>query len=253
MKKFITLILLGLMILLISGIAVAENNNGSIYLDYLVSGQGSIDLVFNRISGSGFSYTLKPSEYALGVDYAFANFVMGGEYVTGSSDVTGSGPVTIDPSIDYTDFNYYKINAGYRIINNGQFILDFYGSYYNIHSSDKTGSSLYNNYSINGFVIGTKVGCNFSEKASISLNYGTSLTAAPTSSFEAAMPVPSSKSGSFSAYDVKFNYLITENFGVTVGYRSFTAKATYDYTAFETIIEVNNTMSGYTLGINYKF
>lgn len=247
MKKFLTIVLMGLMVFLISGIAAAEDNNGCIYLDYLVSGDSS----FN-ISGITTlpSYQLEPSEYTVGFDFVFGNWVIGTEYVAGSSEVTAIDGSSLSPTQTFAEFNYHKMNVGYRIINHQQFKLDLIGSYYSILSSDRMVTLVMNDYSIDGIMVGTNITYGFSEKASINLNYGTSLSASPSN----LLSVIPSKSGNFTDYHLKFHYLLTDNFGVTAGYRSYTAKVSWELPGPEILrIDMTNKLSGYTVGIEFKF
>lgn len=254
MKKFFGgLILTGMMILLSAGIAAAEGGNGSIYLDCLVSGDGSFDAYVGSET-VGPPFTLKPSQYALGGEYAFKDFVIGGEYVAGSSDATAVLGYSI-PAVAFADFNYFQIHAGYRVIKKEPFQIDLGASYYNIHSSGMSEYPLLlNSFTINGLMVGTKVVCNFSEKASINIEYGTSLSASPTGDFEHLMPPGASKSGSLSAWDIKFNYLCTDDFGVAVGYRSLIANMSLDNSVSEgPKFDMASRLSGYTIGFSCQF
>lgn len=227
MKKGLWVLLMALVMLVSTTGAVTA---ATIYLEAM---NGNWETDHLKSDGNGF---------LLGGEFQFNNrFIAGIEYF----------------SLSYNDFEYkffpekpdfgvdvtaFKLKGGYRIVATDRFTLDGILAYQSHKHDFGTGVDI-EEFSYNGFLLGTDLSFEFTQKASLVISVGYSIS----DSCKASNEHDSIKlDASFTNYAVKFNYLFSENFGASLGYRAYSL----DMDNFEvSAIEIN----GFAIGVFYKF
>jgi opacity protein-like surface antigen len=171
----------------ILGLESPVNNRFKFGLEY---GQGSVNDINSKSSGSWSNYTLK--------NYDLTLFEAKGGYRV-------------------VDHDLFKLDVIISVLN-----ID-YKTKYIFNSS---GNTLTQQSNIGGNMLGADLVCNFSDKASLQCTLASSLLGAYVANFQNRDAVDEA---AINEYKIKFNYFVAERWALTLGYRyyQFSGKTIY--------------------------
>jgi len=262
MKQLLSLIVLSC---LVFGLTVPATAGTTIYLD-VWGGNFDYDSKFEELiykNGSlDYSYSDKEeadddlSGFTLGLESTFERFKVGLEYgLLDTEFYPAYNGVTADTKFTY-DLTLAEVKGGYRLVANDKLDLDLF-----VGILDINGEFSYNDdpnkYILNlgGNLVGVDVNLKFNEKSSLQGTIASSLLGATVSTYE--------EDPTITEYKLKFNYFVTDNLALTLGYRlyqySASARKIDEYESGGTIYknieksEIDGNISGYTLGVAYQF
>ncbi|NLY74409.1 MAG: hypothetical protein GX075_03810 [Firmicutes bacterium] len=259
MKKILFLIVVSCLILGFSTTTMAET---TIYLDVWGGGNYKFDSHYRDewyVNDNLLSINTGTAEvddelsgYTIGFESKFNKIKVGVEYGIINSDVFIKYDGIKDQNKTDFDFIFAKAKGGYQVIDTEMFelaiiaeVLDINGEY-NIDNLNKEVMN------IGGNMMGLDFNINFSEYISLQGTLASSLLGANVYSYE--------KDPSVTEYIIKLNYFITDNWALALGYRSYQFSAsrseiefggTTDKYIFNA--EMEGSLSGYTLGVAYRF
>lgn len=211
MKKVLVLVLALILTLGLASVSMAS----TVYLD--VMADGKVD--------DGTVYDL--SQTSIGLDMPQDEFKFGFDYSNGTIDIN---------SYDVDTFSFF-LKGGYALIDDKQLRLDVTAGYYDRDLDFNNGLEL-SSYS---FMLGFDAKLNLDKKAWLDFSYSFAL--APEVKLSTPNGSDSGDLDSISLLNCKFNFLLTNEFGGSFGYRSETLEGGSDEMTF----------SGFTLGVFYKF
>lgn len=215
MKKFLSLLILGVLILSVSVVTCAEGNF-KVYGDYMVSGNYNYsDNIGNRSSDS-------LSLLLIGGQYSADKFKVVGE-ISALGEL-GNG----------CKLNIVDIKGGYCLFQNETSKFDFTGGYLTISYS-------YSNAVYSGLMLGADGSLVISDAAVIEGTFGIGLANNFTRPGYA-----NPNSVGLIDYKIKVNFIISENMAISGGYRGYIMSR--DYSGFVPI----EVISGLTLGASFK-
>ncbi len=142
------------------------------------------------------------------------------------------------------DYTLSEIKGGYRVIDLNSFKLDVIMSALNIDMKKPTdGFGPVSNLSGNMF--GADLVCNFSDKVSIQGTIASSLLGSYIYNGNYTDDLTAKE------YKLKFNYFITDNWALTLGYRDYQFSGKFSDNVYKDKLDIN--LSGATIGVKYKF
>lgn len=242
------------MVFMIGEAALAADDNGSLYLDAMIGGDGTW-LMKGTDAESGSTTTINDFDissnpWAFGGDYAFGAFVISADYISGHTKASEG-----DGNHDLYDYTLYDLGLGYRIVNKDSFKLDLKALYYHLSDTDQTGTDsedqtgAFFTYSMNGYMLDLKASVDFSDQFSLTASYGASLSGDVSNHY---IKVPNiKKSGTLKTADIKLIYMFSSNFGASLGYRMLNFEPKYSAGGIR--MEFPNKIDGFTVGVYFRY
>ena len=263
MKQLLSLIVLSCLVFGLTAPATADT---TVYLDVWGGGNFDFDikseyLIYENGSltsstGSKMKADDDLSGFTLGLESTFERFKVGLEYgLLDTEFYLAYNGVTTDIKYKY-DLTLAEVKGGYRLVANDKLDLDLFAGILDIN-----GELSYNNnpnkYILNlgGNLVGVDVNLKFNEKSSLQGTIASSLLGATVSTYE--------EDPTITEYKLKFNYFVTDNLALTLGYRLYQYSASTSEidefinggTIYKNLDkeEIDGSISGYTLGVAYQF
>jgi len=143
------------------------------------------------------------------------------------------------------DYTLSEVKGGYRVVDHDSFKLDIIVSALNIDMKIPDSSNGKNVPHISGNMFGADLVWNFSDKASIQATIASSLLGAYV--YENDL----TDDRYVNEYQLKFNYFITDHWGLNLGYRDYQFAGKYSNSSADYDRKWN--LNGTTMGIQYKF
>jgi hypothetical protein len=234
MKKIsLVLILVFIMILAFAMTVWAEGAvNTKIYFDTWLGANTKLENVCD-LSKYSSTYDEDTQSSFLGVDLTVKRFRFTGEMNFGGNIELSNGT---KESLEISNYKF-----GVRVINAEKIKWDLNSGLLMV------GGEYYGNENYVGLMMGTDLFWSPSNKVFFQCSYQVSAAASFSDTDYAEM----------SAFNLKAGFLVTDNFALTAGYRLYTTKYTnYDvyYSNYQYYdFGKTATLSGFTLGIMYKF
>jgi opacity protein-like surface antigen len=250
MKKLISLLMAACMLL---GFAVAAEAESKVSLD--VVGGDKFNFTIKDTSGTVTNYKEKCegdlSGLLLGFESSLDKFKLAAEYGLWSTDEFSPKENGVKTGTKETeDLIVSEVKGGYRVVDKNRFKLDLTMGVLNIIGKN-TRKDMYGSLKIKKNIIGNMVGVdgtvNFSDKASLQGTVAYSLLGA--SVYE------TNNDSSLAEVKLKFNYAVTEHWGLGLGYRAYLFTGTdVDKSGGDTEKQkYDGSIGSFTLGATYKF
>lgn len=251
MKKLMIAMLLGCLVFGSTAVAWAEPST-IIYLDGFTGKYNSTAHTDNKSPTEDVTgkWDVEHSGIILGLESKFNDqFKLNLEYGQMKSNdfgYTKTSNITETISEGKCDYALSEVKGGYRVVDHDSFKLDIIVSALNIAlkiTPNAAGGLVVPH--ISGNMFGADLVWNFSDKASIQATIASSLLGAYVwnNNFTDDLSV--------NEYQLKFNYFITDHWGLNLGYRDyqFAGKYSNSYCDYDRKWSLN----GATLGVKYKF
>ncbi|HBF35981.1 MAG TPA: hypothetical protein DDW50_01515 [Firmicutes bacterium] len=258
MKKLISLMMTGCMLL---GVAVAVQAENKVSLDVVGGSNFNLTDKFTAYFSDGTvdgpnktKYVGDLSGLLLGFETSLDKFKLGAEYGLWSTDEYSSKENGVkDPDDNYSeDLVVAEVKGGYRVVDQNRFKLDLTMGVLDLSYKEtvkENGSSSKSKNNISGNMIGVDGTVNFSDKASLQGTVAYSLVGA----YVMGLDDPS-----LTEIKLKYNYALTDNWGLGLGYRAYLLSGKYDGPGSDVDItrekdKVDGNIGAFTLGASYKF
>jgi len=233
MKKIVVPILIVLMLFTLATSTLA---NSSIYLDYMVDGKMDSP-VPNMTNLSNDNYS------AIGGKYQLSNkWSISGEYTSGKMFRIlafydfGVNYVRIEDEI-----TTYNIKGGYNVIDNKDLRLDLSAGYYNDNEKYRAREMDICDLEFESIFLGADALFNITKNITVSAGFEYGISGEVTAKVDNIKETDDLDS--LFNYKVGFNYYLTKQLGISLGYRS----SSYE------VDDGKTTSSGVTTGVTYKF
>lgn len=225
MKRFLTLSLLAALTLGTASYTWAIDDYNHIYYETVLTEE-------TTYLGNDFDW----KQYMLTADIPLDNFKFGFE--------ANYGEIELYDTIDsLTEYLTYMIKGGLAVINSEQARLELTGGYY---KSDFENEDI--NYTINheSLFLGVDLRLMLSERVWIDANYLRGMN--PVVKTEYGRLHDKADMDNLESTKVRINFMLTEDTGLSFGYRRDDLKSTAD-----TVALTNFENKGYTIGLVYRF
>lgn len=266
MKQLLSLIVLSC---LVFGLTAPAASGTTVYLDAWGGGNFKYDIKSEDLQYQNGSLTSSDSAkakadddlsgFTLGLESILDRFKVGLEYGLADTEFYPAyDGVTADTKIK-CDLILAEVKGGYRLVANDKLDLDLFAGILDING-ELTLDDDPNKFVLNlgGNLVGFDVNFKFNEKSSLQGTIASSLLGATVSDGNSYEEDPT-----ITEYKLKFNYFITDNLALTLGYRLYQYSAStteIDENEFGGIInkevekgEIDGSISGYTFGVAYQF
>jgi opacity protein-like surface antigen len=248
MKKILMIFLTALLACTITTVAAAAEQSANVYLDYIVGG-------LDTIKGTGMDENVElkhdNSGFVIGGEYFMQDWKFGLEY--------GNGQMKEKTSSKKTDFDFYDLRLGYKILKKNNWDLYLSSSvltsnyeYYENFGTDEW-CPKFQTYAV---VVGPEFYYQLNDKFTVNGFAGYSVVASTTSNIAYLDDDGKIKEiNSWGMYDettsiirLQLNYLLTDQVTLDLGYRTHQSSAKVIEGA-----KYSNTFDLITLGIAYRF
>ncbi len=153
---------------------------------------------------------------------------------------------------DY-DLTLFEAKGGYRVVDYDSFKLDVIMSVLNINYEteyvfNSSGNILTQRSNMSGNMLGADLVYHFSEKAALQCTVASSLLGASVSNFQNRQ---AEDEAAINEYKIKFNYFVTDNWALTLGYRYYQFSGKTIYSTVDD--KMDGTLSGTSIGVKLMF
>lgn len=262
MKQLLSLIFLSCLVFGLTVPAVADT---TVYLD-VWGGNFDYDMKWQYLEYENSSLISSSSSkvkvdddlsgFTLGLESTFERFKVGLEYGLSNIEFYHVYNGVIDNTKCNYDLTLAEVKGGYRLVANDKFDLDLFVGILDINGENSFSDDP-NKYIQNwsGNLVGVDINLKFNEKSSLQGTIASSLLGATVFDFE--------EDPTITEYKLKFNYFVTDNLALTLGYRLYQYSAStseineYESggTKYKYVYkgEIDGNISGYTFGVAYQF
>lgn len=266
MKQLLSLIVLSC---LVFGLTAPAAAGTTVYLDAWGGGNFDFDTKSEDLRYENGSLIRSDSEkakadddlsgFTLGLESTLDRFKVGMEYGLADTEFYPASDGVTSDTKRKCELVLAEVKGGYRLVANDKLDLDLFAAILDING-ELTLDDDPNKFILNlgGNLVGFDVNFKFNEKSSLQGTIASSLLGATVSVGNNYEEDPT-----ITEYKLKFNYFITNNLALTLGYRL------YQYSASTTEIdeyehggiinkevekaEFDGSISGYTFGVAYQF